>query len=78
MNSGVRPSLDPIVKHQMTFCKLNFKIPPPAKYDRKVWYYDRAQTGLIRRTLSIFPWEDRLRELTDPSDQVDLLTNTIL
>ena len=27
LNSGVRPSLDPLVKHQMTFCKLNFKIP---------------------------------------------------
>ncbi len=27
LSSGVRPSLDPLVKHQMTFCKLNFKIP---------------------------------------------------
>lgn len=27
LNSGVRPSLDPTVKHQMVFCKINFKIP---------------------------------------------------
>ena len=47
MNSGVRPSLDPAVKHQITFCKLNFKIPPPPKYRRKVWHYNRAQTQHI-------------------------------
>ena len=28
METGVRPSLDPSCKHQITFCKLNFKIPP--------------------------------------------------
>ena len=37
-NSGVRRSLDPTVKHQITFCKLNFKIQPPPKFDRKVWH----------------------------------------
>jgi hypothetical protein len=26
LNSGVSPSLDPTVKHQITFCKINFKI----------------------------------------------------
>ncbi len=78
MNSGVRPSLDPLVKHQMTFCKINFKIPPPPKYDRRVWHFDRAQPGLVRRALSLFPWEERLGGLADPSDMVDLLTSTIL
>ena len=35
LSCGVRPSLDPLVHHQMTFCKINFKIPPP-KYERKI------------------------------------------
>ena len=78
LNSGVRPSLDPLVKHQMTFCKLNFKIPPPPKYDRKVWHFKRAQAPLIKRALEIFPWEEHLKKFTDPSDQVELLTRTIL
>ena len=29
LDRGVRPSLDPTVKHQITYCKLNFKIPHP-------------------------------------------------
>ena len=36
LDSGVRPSLDPVVKHQMTFCKINFKIPPLPKFSRKI------------------------------------------
>ena len=28
LSCGVRPSRDHLVHHQMTFCKLNFKIPP--------------------------------------------------
>ena len=78
LNSGVRPSLDPLVKHQMTFCKLNFKIPPPPKYDRKVWHLKKAQAVLIKRAMNIFPWEEHLKKITYPSDQVELLTRTIL
>ena len=29
IDSGVRPSLDPTCKHQITYCKTNFSIPPP-------------------------------------------------
>jgi len=40
MDSGVRPSLDPTVKHQITFCKINFKFPPLPNYKRKVWHFN--------------------------------------
>ena len=76
--SGVRPSLDPVVRHQMTYCKLNFKIPPPPKYDRKVWHFKKAQSELIKRAISEFHWEQELKKLTDPSQQVELLNNSIL
>ena len=36
LDSGVRSSLDPTVKHQIIFCKLNFKIPPLPKYVRTI------------------------------------------
>ena len=40
LDSGVRPSLDPTVKHQIIFCKINFKIPPLPKYVRKIWHFN--------------------------------------
>ena len=35
LDYGVRPSLDETVKHQITFCKINYKIPPLPKFSRK-------------------------------------------
>ncbi len=29
LNSGTRPSLDPVCHHQIIHCKVNFRIPPP-------------------------------------------------
>ena len=78
MNSGVRSSPDPTVKHQMTFCKLNFKIPPPPKYKRKIWHYNRAQSEQIKKSISEFPWSEQLEYLQNPSHQVALLNETIL
>ena len=77
LNSGVRPSLDPTVKHQITFCKINFKIPPLPKYVRKIWHFNRARVDLIRRAMSQFPWGTSLRRL-DPNRQVNLLNKCIL
>ena len=77
MNSGVRPSLDPTVKHQIIYCKLNFKIPPPPKYQRKIWHFNRAQVEQIRKSIAGFPWSEQLGT-QDPSRQVSLLNKTIL
>lgn len=43
LESGVRGSLDQSVKHQIIFCKINFKIPPLPKYVRKIWHFKRTK-----------------------------------
>ena len=78
LDSGVRPSLDPTVKHQITFCKINFKIPPLPKFSRRIWHFNRAQTNLIQQAISVFPWEARLRQDPNPNHQVNLLNNCVL
>ena len=77
LESGVRPSLDKTVKHQITFCKMNFKIPPLTKYVRKIWHFNRANVDSINRAISVFPWEENLRQ-HDPNKQVAILNKTIL
>ena len=37
LESGVRPSLDPSVKHQIIFSRINYRIPPSPKIIRKIW-----------------------------------------
>ena len=77
MQSGVRDSLDPSVKHKIVFCKISIKIPPLPKYSRRVWHFNRARGDLIKRAVSVFPWEATLRNI-DPNRQVELLIRTIL
>ena len=78
LDSGVRPSLDPAVKHHITFCKLNFKIPPPPKFTRKIYHYNRAQKDAIIKAIEDFPWKDQLKNIPNPTQQVRLLNKTIL
>ena len=78
LDSGVRPSLDPAVKHYITFCKLNFKIPPPPKFTRRIFHYGRAQKEALVRALQDFPWADQLRNESNPTHQVRLLNKTVL
>ena len=78
LHSGVRPSLDPAVKHHITYCKLNFKIPPPPKFTRKIYHYSRAQTEAIIQSVKTFPWANEFNKLASPTQQVDLLNRTIL
>ena len=77
LDSGVRPSLDTSVKHQITFCKINFKIPPLPKYVRKIWHFNRAKDDLIKRAVTDFRWDNNLRN-RNPNAQVDLFNKTIL
>ena len=76
--SGTRSSLDPTVKHDIIFCRANFKIPSPPTYQRKIWHYNRADTNLIRRTLSEFPWESQLDSIQNPNGQVSFLNEVLL
>ena len=78
METGVRPSLDPSCKYQITFCKLNFKIPPLRPFTRHTWQFDKAERVLIERSMSEFQWESVLTQNTDPDSQVDILNSTLL
>ena len=77
LDRGVRDSLDVTVKHKIVFCKINFRIPPPPKYSRRVWYFNRAREKLIRAAVSMFPWERNLRDL-NPNCQVDIVNKTMI
>ena len=77
MESGVRPSLDNLCHHQITFCKLNLHIPPPPAYFRKLWHFSRANSTLIRQSISQFNWETSLAN-QNPSCQVALFNKTLL
>ena len=75
LESGVRPSLDPTCKHQITFCKINLKIPPAPEYLRRVWHFNKSN---IESNFS-FPWHNCLEQIADnPTLQVELLNETIL
>ena len=65
------------VKHKIVFCKINFKIPPPPKYSRKFWHFDRAKENSIKAAVLRYPWELSLGK-HNPNPQVDILNDTIL
>ena len=78
IESGVRPSLDPTCKHQITFCKLSIKNPRIPPFKRLVWHYDKAKRELIDRAVTAFQWERFLNQISNPNDQVKFLNETIL
>ena len=68
--------LDPFCHHQIIYCKVNFRIPPPTPFERKIWHFIRANTAAIKR--SSFPWIQHLSLNTDPNWQVKIFTDTLL
>ena len=53
LDSGCRDSLDTTCHHQVTYCKVNFKIPPPPPIERRVWHYNKANTAAIHRSMIV-------------------------
>ena len=41
LSCGTRASLDSYCHHQIIYCKLNFRIPPPP-FERKIWHLNKA------------------------------------
>ena len=74
LDSGTPPSLDTFCHHQIIYCKVNFRIPPPAPFERKIWHFNRANTAAIKRSMTCFPWILN----TDPSWQVKIFTDILL
>ena len=54
-DSGTRASLDPYCHHQIIYCKINFRTPPPPAFDRKIWHFSRANSAVIKRSMPNFP-----------------------
>ena len=52
--SGVHPSLHPNSYHQIIFAKFKLEIHYPPPYLRDFWYYQDANTNLIRRAIAMF------------------------
>ena len=78
LNSGTRPSLDPVCHHQIIHCKVNFRIPPPPPSERRTWHYQRANVEAIRRSLNSFPWVQHFGLNDDVNWQVKSFTEIIL
>ena len=78
IESGTRSSLDPLCHHQITYCRFNYKVPPPPPFERKIWAYDRANVPLIRRSILEFPWENHLNSNPEVNWQVKSFTEIIL
>ena len=56
LESGIHSSLHSNCHHQIVFAKFNLSIFYPPPYERTVWYYERANTELIRRAIDQFDW----------------------
>ena len=67
LDCGTRPSLDSKCHHQIVYCKINLKIPPPPPIERKVWHYGKANADAIKRSLENFPWAQQLNLNPDPN-----------
>ena len=78
LDSGTRASLDPLCHHQIIYCKVNFRIPPPTPFERKIWHFNRANTAAIKRSMTSFPWIQHLSLNTDPNWQVKIFTDILL
>ena len=77
LDSGTRASLDPLCHHQIIYCKVNFRIPPPSPFERKIWHFNRANTAAIKRSMTSFPWIQHLSLNTDPTWQVKIFTEIL-
>ena len=47
LDSGIRPSLDPYCHHQIIYGKINFRVPRPPPFERKIWHFNRANSAAI-------------------------------
>ena len=77
VNAGVIHSPDDLLKHQIIFGKLNFNVPSPPPYKRKIWDFTLAHTLAIKSQLQNVPWEHLFVNLT-LDEMVNIFTETFL
>ena len=56
-NLVIHPSLYPNCHHYIIYSKFNLKIRYPQLSERKIWHCSKADTELIRGSISDFNWE---------------------
>ena len=77
IDSGVLPTLDPHSKHNIIHGTLNFNMPCPPPYKRKVWLYKSAKTDSIREELSNTDWHTLFNSL-DVNEMSLVFTDVVL
>ena len=63
LDSETRASLNTYCHHQIIYCRVSFKIPPPSPFERKIWHFNRATTAAMTN----FPRLQHLNINTDPN-----------
>ena len=64
IKSGVYSSSHPSCHRQVVFRKFNLSILYPPPYERTVWFYEKANPELIRRTINEFYWTRALPNIS--------------
>ena len=77
VDSGVIPSPDPRCKHQVIHGTINFTVPSPPPYKRKIWKYDQANVLSIKNNIGSINW-DELFAGKNIDDMVSVLTDNLL
>ena len=77
MQSGVHSSLHPNCYHRVVFTKFNLSILYPPTYERTVWFYKKANSELIRRSINEFYWISALSNVS-VDEKVAYFTETLL
>ena len=78
IKTSVHQSLHEQCHHQIFYGKLSvFNIAPPP-YSRRIWFYNKANTTAIIKSLHLFEWEKHLNDIACPNEQVKFLNKTLL
>ena len=77
IDKGVLPSPDPLLKHHIVYGKLNFSIPSPPPYKRKIWDYKNANIPAIKTVMGLTPWDFIFTNKT-PSEMVSIFSENFL
>ena len=76
MESRVHSSIYSNCHYQIIYAIFNLKIYYPSPYERKIWYYNKANVDLIQQVIREFNWE-RAFHRKNIIEKVSIFNNTI-
>ena len=77
LNTGIEKQIYDKCHHNIIYEKLNFDIPLPPPYYRKLWDYKKVNTEAIQRAISAFNW-DMAFQNKDINEKIKILNETLL